>query len=113
MWQDKDGWPMLSWYDYVSIWFRDSLVTLGWRISNVGHWLVRKAHRGGQGKTAGSCFECDTPLIGPLCPACNPMEVDIPFRFVFVMMVASFVAGGCFGMLGTGAYFLISVLNQQ
>lgn len=19
-----------------------------------------------------NCFECDTPLIGPLCPACNP-----------------------------------------
>lgn len=41
---ERDGWPMYSWYDRAAIWALGTSLTLGWRIVNLGNWLVRKSH---------------------------------------------------------------------
>lgn len=50
MYFDKDGWPMLSWYDHAFVWARNTGVTLGWRIYNLGaqrlgRWIVDHCHQ--------------------------------------------------------------------
>lgn len=44
-----------------------------------------------------NCYECATPLIGPLCPACNPQGLYTRYEIRLAAM-----AGMAFG-IGLGA----------